>query len=131
VAAFAELPAATGPSGRLPAADWLRTCASVGRPVRTAGDAAAVLAKLGFGPGRAPLTWTCSLARFDEWWRFRRQIAIRAVRHSRACEIHVTMPAHRTTSAMPSLEIWRGRHLAVVPLKPGLNLLEDEAVPFQ
>jgi hypothetical protein len=131
LSAFGELPAGESDQirrsgGRLSANDWLRACAAAGRPVRMTGDAAdpARLASL-------PLTWNTTLAEFEAWWRFRRRLVLNAVRRGRTCEIELVIPYGLAGSFAPAVEIWRGRHHAVVPLRPGLTALRDEAIPYQ
>ncbi|HEX6987556.1 MAG TPA: hypothetical protein VF170_19410, partial [Planctomycetaceae bacterium] len=131
LSAFAELPAAGGSAGRLPASDWLKTCAAAGRPVRVDGDPVAALARHELNPNGSPLTWVTSLVEFADWWRFRRRLAVRAVRRGRTCEIEWAAPGNTAGRFVPAVEIWRGRHAAVVPLKPGRTVVTDDSLPFQ
>ena len=132
LSSFAELPRTTGSAGRLHAGDLLKTCAATGRPVRVAGDAAAVLARHKRKTNSSPLTWVTTLVGFSDWWRFRRRLTVRAVRQSRHCVIETTIPDGASDDRFtPALEIWRGRHVAVVPLRPGRTTISDDAIPFQ
>lgn len=133
VSAFAELRASDGSAGRLAAADWLRSCASSGRPVRVSPEASAILRRLQASPQRMPLGWTTTLDTFAEWWRFRRSLALKVVRSGRSCELTLADPTHSmiTTGFVPALEIWRGRHWAIVPMSAGTTMLLDDQVPFQ
>lgn len=132
--AFGELPA-PGTRGetvpaRLPAADWLRTCAAAGRPVRVVGDAAAALKRIGAPRSLLPLVWTTTEAEFADWWRFRGSLGLRSVRRGRSYELDLTVPADATRFPI-AVEIWRGRHVAVLPIGPGTTTLYDDAIPFQ
>jgi hypothetical protein len=131
LSAFAELPAPGSAAGRLPASGWLKTCAGTGRPMRVHGDPKTALARNGFDRNHLPLTWMTTLAQFADWWRFRRRIGIRAIRRGRTCEIEYLLPTEALHAYPPALEIWRGRHLAVVPLSPGQVTLHDDSLPFQ
>ncbi|MGC1274239.1 MAG: hypothetical protein WBC44_11075 [Planctomycetaceae bacterium] len=130
--AFAELPAGNGSHGRLPAGDWLMTCASAGRPIRLDGDAAETLSRHGRRASGSPSTWTTTLADFAGWWRVRRRLALKVVRHGRACEIELGVPRGVSDDGfVVPVEIWRGRHVAVVPVRPGRLVLSDDSLPFQ
>jgi hypothetical protein len=127
--AFADLPSQNG-SGRLAAGDWIRSCAAAGRPLRVAGPPKDVLARLGYKLTEAPLTWQTTLTHFAEWWRVRRRLCVRVVRRGRLCEIESNLP-ESAARLKPALEIWRGRHLAIVPLTHGRIVLDDDSLPFQ
>ena len=130
--AFADLSETVREPGRLAVADWLKACAAAGRPVRADRESSAVLHRgHKTGPVASPLTWRPTLEQFADWWRFRRQISIRSLRRDRACEIELSVPAGVTAPAPPAVEIWRGRHVAIIPLKSGRMLIQDETLPFQ
>src|SRR5690606_22786106 len=86
LAAFADLPSSAG-SGRLSAADWIKSCASSGRPLRVPGDPGAVLKRYGVKPAVCGLSWHCTLAEFAAWWRLRRRIAVDVVRRGRTFDV--------------------------------------------
>jgi hypothetical protein len=130
LSAFAELPSGTGGAGRLPAADWLKTCADAGRPVRVAGDPHETLARHGRNPNGAPLTWVASVSEFADWWRFRRQLAVRASRRGRVSEIELKS-VRNDGPFTPAVEIWRGRHAAIIPLRSARTVISDDSLPFQ
>jgi len=132
LSAFAELPKGHGACGRLSAGDWLTACAAAGRPLRVAGDPQELLARHGRNANSSPLTWTTTLADFADWWRLRRRLALRVVRMGRTLELELEVPGKRSeTTFVAPLEIWRGRHVAVVPARAGRLVLSDEALPFQ
>ncbi len=113
--AFADLPSQGG-AGRLPAGDWIRTCAAAGRPLRLSGKPSTVLTRYGLRPSMLTLAWQCPLSDFAAWWRFRRRLSLRVVRRGRVLEVETRMPEGVSAAFIPALEIWRGRHMAVVPL---------------
>lgn len=130
--AFAELPVGIGSHGRLPAGDWLMTCASAGRPIRVDGDAVETLSRHGRTASISPLTWRTTLADFAGWWRLRRRLSLKVVRHGRACDIELAMPRGLSDDHfIAPVEIWRGRHMAIVPVRPGRLTLSDDSLPFQ
>ncbi|MBA3314117.1 MAG: hypothetical protein M3552_09815 [Planctomycetota bacterium] len=128
--AFADLPS-QGSSGRLAAGDWIKSCAVAGRPIRVAGEPAAVLSRHGFKASTAPLAWQTTLVDFAEWWRLRRRFTVRVVRRGRISEVETSLPESLADRLQPALEIWRGRHLAIVPLVHGRMILDDDSLPFQ
>lgn len=131
--AFAELQASNGAAGRLSATDWLRSCATSGRPVRVSGEAVATLRRVENSLRRLPLGWMTTVSEFADWWRFRRSLSLKVVRQGRTSEITLALPPHLTASKayVPALEIWRGRHWAIVPLSLGTTKLVDDQLPFQ
>lgn len=136
LSAFGDLPATgddpTRAGGRLPASDWLRTCAAAGRPVRVTGDPAEAAAYYGVNAHGGPRAWVATLTDFAAWWRLRRRLVLRAVRRGRTCELELYVPADVSDRRfLPAIEVWRGRHHAVVPLRPGVTVLRDDAIPFQ
>jgi hypothetical protein len=130
LAAFADLPS-SGLNGRLAAPDWIKACASSGRPLRVPGNPGATLKRYGVKPAVYGLAWQCAISEFATWWRIRRRIAVQVARRGRSLEVEANMPASMEESFVPSLEIWRGRHVAVVPLVEGRAILDDDALPFQ
>jgi hypothetical protein len=138
LSAFGELPAAGGdPSqaptfGRVSAADWLRRCAAAGRPVQVAGNAAEAIGHHGINLGGLPLGWVATMSDFAAWWRLRRRLSLRAIRRGKTCELELYVPADASDRRfLPAVEIWRGQHHAVVPLRPGITVLRDDTLPFQ
>lgn len=118
--------------GRLSAADWFRSCAAAGRPIRTTGDAADALEHGGISTRGLPPGWLTSMSDFAAWWRLRRRLSLRAIRRGKTCELELYVPADASDRRfLPAVEIWRGRHHAVVPLRPGITVLRDDALPFQ
>jgi hypothetical protein len=128
LAAFADLPS-SGLGGRLSAVDWIKACAAAGRPLRVPGEPSAILKRYGVRPSVYGLGWECTLAEFATWWRSRRRITVHVVRRGRTLEVIANLPD--SLEVVPSLEIWRGRHVAVVPIANGRSVLEDGAIPFQ
>lgn len=138
LSAFGDLPAGDDDPSRLPnfgrvsAADWLRRCAAAGRPVRTMGDSAEAVGRYGISMSSPSLGWAATLGDFAVWWRLRRRLSLRAIRRGKTCELELYVPADASDRRfLPAVEIWRGRHHAVVPLRPGITVLRDDALPFQ
>jgi len=127
--AFADLP--SHGAGRLSAGDWIRTCAAAGRPLRLADKPATVLSRYGLKSPAIPLAWQCPLSDFAAWWRFRRRLSLHVVRSGRVLEVEARLSEETSEGFTPALEIWRGRHMAVVPLVNGRLTLDDAALPFQ
>jgi hypothetical protein len=128
--AFADLPS-HGAAGRLAAGDWIKACAAAGRPLRINGEPQSVLSRYGLKPSNYALAWRAPLEGFADWWRFRRRLAVRVVRRGRVLEVESRLPESTGEAFVPSLEIWRGRHVAVVPLPAGRTVLDDASLPFQ
>jgi hypothetical protein len=128
--AFADLPSQGG-AGRLAAGDWIRTCAAAGRPLRLSGQPSALLRRFGLKPSAFALAWQCSLGEFAAWWGFRRRLSVSVVRRGRVLEVETRFPERVPAGFVPALEIWRGRHMAIVPLATARMTLEDAAMPFQ
>ena len=95
-------------------------------------DPAEAAAYYGINARGGPRAWVATLTDFAAWWRLRRRLALRAVRRGRACELELYVPADASDRRfLPAIEVWRGRHHAVVPLRPGVTVLRDDAIPFQ
>ncbi|MSR59955.1 MAG: hypothetical protein EXS05_20340 [Planctomycetaceae bacterium] len=75
---------------------------------------------------RCSLLWQTSLGEFARWWQMRRNLRIQVWRRNAGCEIH----ADGEFGLFPwGIEIWRGNHLATVPLKtPELHVPDDGLV---
>ncbi len=132
LSAFAELPTGNGPSGRLSADDWLAACALAGRPVRFDEDNAATIARATSKNRVSPLTWTTTLAEFADWWRLRRRLRLSARCLGRCCQIELDVLHDPVSERMLApVEIWRGRHVAIVPVRAGRRLQIDDSLPFQ
>ncbi|MFN0052785.1 MAG: hypothetical protein ACKV0T_11380 [Planctomycetales bacterium] len=84
--------------------------------VQLAGDAA-----------RCSLMWRATLGEFVDWWKRREQARLQVWRRPEGYEIHVTGPV----GGLPwSIEVWRGPHLATVPLAPSEMFLPDDGLVY-
>ena len=132
LSAFAEVPVAGTAAGRLAIADWLDACQSAGRPLRTATP----IAHLRSRAARvrvAALTWTASLETFAQWWRYRSRLSFTAIRRGSTTELTI-VPSGETDQDIPgpaAIELWRGRHCAILPVNHGTMTIQDDSIPFQ
>lgn len=78
---------------------------------------------------RCSLMWQTTFGEFARWWTIRRQAELQVWRTDAGYEIH----ASGDNPSFPlSIEIWRGTHLATLPVQqPVLNLRDDGLVFLQ
>lgn len=74
-----------------------------------------------------PLLWQTTFGEFANWWRARRAIGIQVWRSDDAYEIHASGSFGRYPW---SIEIWRGAHLATLPLKQSVLSMRDDGLVF-
>lgn len=126
--ACAPVPISMSGAGRLTLNDWLRNCQLAGRPVRASLSEEQIQSR---GPVR-PTTWMTTVESFHLWWRFRSQLAITAIRDENDMEIELASALDsQSASWRPAIEIWRGRHYAVLPIATGGIRVADDSIPFQ
>lgn len=126
--ACAPVPLSLSGTGRLALNDWLRNCQLAGRPVRTALNHEQIQAR---GPIR-PTTWMTTVESFHRWWQFRAQLTLTAIRDENAVEIELASSMESQSARWrPAIEIWRGRHCAVLPIARGGIRITDDSIPFQ
>ncbi len=75
-----------------------------------------------------PLLWKTTPATFRGWRENRKRVQFRI--QSDDTLLRVRCDLHNDTY-QPALELWRGRHLAVVPLQPGDQTVDERALIFQ
>ena len=75
---------------------------------------------------RCSLMWQTTFSEFARWWTARRQLNLQVWKRDEGYEIH----ASGNFDAFPwSVEIWRGQHVATLPIKqPTLNIRDDGIV---
>jgi hypothetical protein len=75
---------------------------------------------------RCSLMWQTSLGEFTRWWQLRRQMRIQVWRRDAGYEIHADGDFG---NMLWSVEIWRGNHVAAVPLPtPELHVPDNGLV---
>ena len=119
------------PARHVPASQWVRACAAAGRPVVVAGSNGEVMRAA--AAVQASLVWKTTLSEFAGWWRFRSRLTPQVVRRGRRLEVTLVPPAEASPwnrGGVVALEIWRGRHCALVPIPFGSSWLHKNAVPF-
>ncbi|MBI5761188.1 MAG: hypothetical protein HZA46_21910 [Planctomycetales bacterium] len=77
---------------------------------------------------RCPLMWQPSIGEFVRWWRLRQQLALQVWRRDGVYEIQVQGPA--ADHAPWAIEIWKGGHVATLPLKQSEIRVAEEGLVF-
>jgi hypothetical protein len=77
--------------------------------------------------GRCSLMWRTSFGRFSKWWALRRQLRLQVWRTDTGHEIHATGDFGRFTCGV---EIWRGNHLATLPLRNSSLFVPDDGLLY-
>lgn len=77
-----------------------------------------------------PLLWRTKPKEFAAWWQERNHLAMAIKLWQTATHYHVAC-RNADTSFCPVLEIWRGRHLASVPLRSETLVIRKESLVFQ
>jgi hypothetical protein len=72
------------------------------------------LVQLAADAARCSLMWPATFGRFARWWMDRRGVRMQVWRRAEGIELHAD---HLPTGFTPAVEIWRGAHLAVLPLR--------------
>ena len=89
---------------------------------------AKVLARLPVSSRSTALTWQPSYDEFVRWWKVREKIAIR-VRKQEAC--YYIQPDSQWLDFRPALEIWRGTHVASIPMERGDVTVREDGLVFR
>lgn len=74
-----------------------------------------------------PLLWTPTVDEFQHWWDLRRNLNVTLRCDEGAYAIDVDGVCG---SYCPALELWRGRHVAALPVPPGKHKFHENGVPF-
>jgi hypothetical protein len=77
--------------------------------------------------GRCSLMWRTSFGKFSQWWDVRRKLRLQVSRTDTGLEIHATGDFGRFTCGV---EIWRGNHLATLPLRNSSLFVPDDGLLF-
>ncbi len=105
---------------------------SAGLPSMVASSEADLLANLppvsGLQSPGLPLLWRVNQADFSKWWKVRKQMEITVRQSSTQFRVDCSLTS---TDFCPVLEIWRGNHLANVPLRSTSMLVCKEGLVFQ
>ncbi len=75
-----------------------------------------------------PLLWRVEPTEFSAWWRLRSHLELKFWQSP--THYHIDCPK-LDTSFCPVLEIWRGNHLASVPLRSESIVVKKEGLVFQ
>ena len=76
---------------------------------------------------RCSLMWHTSLGQFSQWWRARRELRLTVWRTSSGCEIHA---AGDLTGNSWALELWRGGHVATLPIRQPEAFVPDDGLIY-
>jgi hypothetical protein len=75
-----------------------------------------------------PLLWRAEQSDFAQWWRLRNHLELKLWQSP----THYRVDCPKTdTSFCPVLEIWRGNHLACVPLRSESIVVRKDGLVFQ
>jgi hypothetical protein len=76
---------------------------------------------------RMPLLWRTTAEEFIRWWAVRRQLSINVRNQKSTYEIEV---GGDFDGFRPTVELWRGNHVASWPLARGTSVIEDQGIAF-
>lgn len=79
-------------------------------------------------PQQFPLLWSTTPEAFSAWWLFRQSLHVRVRRRRRGYRIECDGDCDRF---QPMLEIWRGTHLASIPLSAREMDVEENGLAFR
>jgi hypothetical protein len=85
------------------------------------------LLRLAGDAGRCSLMWQTSFGVFSRWWALRRQLRLQVWRTDTGHEIHSTGDFGRFACGV---EIWRGNHLATLPLRNCSLFVPDDGLLY-
>src|SRR5262245_54212058 len=85
------------------------------------------LLRLAGDAGRCSLMWQTSFGAFSQWWALRRQLRLQVWRTDTGHEIHATGDFGRFAWG---IEIWRGNHLATLPLRNNSLFVPDDGLLY-
>lgn len=75
-----------------------------------------------------PLLWRVDQTAFTEWWNYRNHLQVRVLQSPAYYKIDCP---YSNTKYCPVLEIWRGNHLASVPLRSESLIVRKDGLVFQ
>ncbi len=75
-----------------------------------------------------PLLWKTSCDRFARWLRIRRGISFQLWKQRSHYEVR---PSGDYEGFRPTLELWRGNHVAVLPLATGPAMIREKGIVFE
>jgi hypothetical protein len=75
-----------------------------------------------------PLLWRASFAEFARWWRTRSRLTLQLRREQ---DIYEFSCEGQLDGFRPTLELWQGEHVALLPLPGRPTLLRRSGLPFQ
>jgi hypothetical protein len=112
--------------------EWIGEHYQSGRPLFLSAtterlDLVQELMRLAGDAGRCSLMWQTSYGEFANWWALRRQLSLQVWRTDNGYEIHATGSFGRFTGAV---EIWRGNHLATLPLRNSELTVPDDGLVY-
>jgi hypothetical protein len=90
-------------------------------------DLAQELLRLAGDAGRCSLMWQTSYSDFARWWALRQQLRLQVWRTDAGHEIHATGDFGRFSWGV---EIWRGNHLATLPLRRTELFIPDDGLVY-
>jgi hypothetical protein len=90
-------------------------------------DLAQELLRLAGDAGRCSLMWQTSYGEFARWWALRRRLRLQVWRTETGHEIHATGDFGRFAWGV---EIWRGNHLATLPLRHAELSIPDDGLVY-
>lgn len=76
---------------------------------------------------RFPLMWEPTAEEFHRWWTLRGRLRVTVRREGGAYNVNVS---GGSGPFRPMLELWRGRHFAALPIRPGQQRFHESGVPF-
>jgi hypothetical protein len=85
------------------------------------------LLRLSSDAGRCSLMWQTSFSEFSRWWKARRRVRLQVWRTDTGHTIHATGELGPFPRA---IEIWRGSHLATLPLRQPDLIIADEGLVY-
>ncbi len=77
----------------------------------------------------APLVWCCGLTSFARWQKLRQQTRLSVWRRDFGYEVHVESAWPMET--IVGIELWRGHHMANLPLTTSILEVPDQGLLFQ
>jgi hypothetical protein len=85
------------------------------------------LVRLSGDTGRCSLMWQTSFREFSRWWTYRRQTRLQVWRTDTGHILHAAGDFGHWPRAV---ELWRGSHLAVLPLRQSDLIIPDEGLVY-
>ena len=80
-----------------------------------------------FDARRFPLLWQTTFEEFSNWWQRRETIAFSARCRGNVFQIECD---DELGDCSPTLELWRGQHVASFPLRPGKMTVREDGLVF-